>query len=34
VFKSVDVRRTVIAKVDGTAWEIDPTRVGLMERIR
>jgi len=34
VFKSVDMRRTVIGKTDGSTWEIDPTAVGLMERIR
>src|SRR3954453_19895157 len=32
VFKSVDMRRTVIGKTDGSTWEIDPTAVGLMER--
>jgi len=34
VFKSVDMRRTVIGKTDGSTWEIDPTAVGLMERTR
>ena len=34
VFKSVDMRRTVIGKTDGTTWEIDPTAVILMERTR
>jgi hypothetical protein len=24
----------VIGKTDGSTWEIDPTAVGLMERIR
>src|SRR4051794_39196383 len=34
VFKSVDMRRTVIGKTDGSTWEIDPTAGGLMERVR
>ena len=34
VFKSVDMRRTVIGKTDGSMWEIDPKAVSLMERTR
>ncbi len=33
VFKTVDMRRTVVGKTDGSTWEIDPTAVILMERI-
>ena len=34
VYKTVDMRRTVIGKTDGRTWEIDPTADSLMERIR
>ena len=33
VFKSVDMRRTVIGETDGKTWEIDPTAVIVVERI-
>ena len=32
VFKTVDIRRTVIGETDGNTWEIDPTAVIIMER--
>ena len=32
VFKTVDVRRTVVGKTDGKKWELDPTAVILLER--
>ena len=34
VFKTVDVRRTVVGKTDGSTWEIDPTAVILIQRTR
>jgi hypothetical protein len=33
VFTTVDTRRTIIGKTDGTAWELDPTAVIMMERV-
>ena len=32
VFKTVDMRRTLIGETDGKAWEIDPTAVIIMDR--
>ena len=34
VFKTVDMLRTVIGKTNGSTWEIDPTAVIRVERIR
>ena len=33
VFKTVDMRRTVIGKTNGETWEIDPTAVVIMDRM-
>ena len=32
VFKTVDMRRTVIGKTDGRTWEIDPAAVIIIDR--
>ena len=32
VFRTIDVRRTVIGKTNGNTWEIDPTAVIVVER--
>ena len=33
VFKTVDMRRTVIGKTNGETWEIDPTAVVVVDRM-
>ena len=32
MFRTVDVRRTVIGKTNGNTWEINPTAVIVVER--